>query len=265
MENNKNLKATVAYNGKSYCGWQYQKNNKTIQGEIELAFSKILKLDVSKVTINGAGRTDAGVHALGQVFLFRLPFNASLNKIQWLKALNQKLPSDIRIMDCSFVADDFNVLKDAKLKNYQYKIFVGEVLPINEMDFSMHCKTFGSFKYEDFCYYLKLFEGEHNFENYCAKRNDASDNFSKMRNIKKISINKSCYENTYLNRNNEYFIEIDFYGKGFLYKMIRLIVGTCLRCSIKNNNYQSIKSIKELIFYKNCAKSSGLMLRYVKY
>src|SRR5574344_229558 len=99
----RNLKLTIQYDGTKYCGWQKQPNSPGIQGTIEYAIYEITK---EKANITGSGRTDAGVHALGQVANFKTNSTIPADRIP--DALNAKLPKDISIIDCQEVSDDFH-------------------------------------------------------------------------------------------------------------------------------------------------------------
>lgn len=112
-----NFKLVIEYDGSAYHGWQRQKNGRTVQGEIEDALGKMTG---QKITLNGSGRTDAGVHALGQVANFRC--ETALTPEIFQKGLNSLLAADIVIRDCQGVAEDFHARYDAKGKRYRYRI-----------------------------------------------------------------------------------------------------------------------------------------------
>ena len=114
---NKNFKLTIEYDGSSYHGWQRQKNLRTIQGEIEKA---LMKMTGNKLTLSGSGRTDAGVHAFGQVANFHCDI-AMLPEV-FYKGLNSLLPDDIVIKECMEVDKKFHARYDVKSKTYRYRI-----------------------------------------------------------------------------------------------------------------------------------------------
>ena len=114
----RNIKITVQYNGEKYCGWQEQPDSPGIQGNIEYAIKEITG---EKVKINGSGRTDAGVHALGQVANFKIESQIPVNRIP--DALNSKLPKDISIIEAEEVDDDFHARYSAKGKIYRYLVY----------------------------------------------------------------------------------------------------------------------------------------------
>jgi len=113
----KNFKLIIEYDGTAYCGWQRQKNDSTIQEEIETALGRITR---QKITLIGSGRTDSGVHAYGQVANFSCETRLTSDVFQ--KGLNGLLPDDIIIRACEPVSDGFHARYDAKSKTYQYRI-----------------------------------------------------------------------------------------------------------------------------------------------
>ena len=112
-----NFKLTIEYDGSAYCGWQRQKNDPTIQEEIESALYKITE---QKISLKGSGRTDAGVHAYGQAASFSC--NTALTSDVFLKGLNSLLPDDIVIRRCEKVTEDFHARYSAVCKTYVYRI-----------------------------------------------------------------------------------------------------------------------------------------------
>jgi tRNA pseudouridine38-40 synthase len=113
-----NYKIVISYDGTEYQGWQRQPQKRTIQGLLENALEKIA---AKKIPVIGSGRTDAGVHAEGQVAHFKV--NSRLENEEFLRALNGILPNDIRIRSCEKVSPDFHSIKSARSKIYQYRIF----------------------------------------------------------------------------------------------------------------------------------------------
>jgi tRNA pseudouridine38-40 synthase len=112
-----NYKLIISYDGTDYYGWQRQPNKKTIQGQLESALEKILS---KKTAVIGSGRTDAGVHALGQTAHFKA--DTRLDKKEFFEALNGRLPKDIRIVSLQKIPSDFHARKSALSKIYQYRI-----------------------------------------------------------------------------------------------------------------------------------------------
>ena len=131
-----NIKLTIEYHGLPYCGWQFQKNEKTIQGEIEKA---IFKFSGEKKTIQGAGRTDAGVHAIGQCASFEL--KKKFDTYQILNGINFHLGTEkIRVTKVENVEDEFNARFTAKSKIYNYQVFNSLAPSVIENDFSIHVR-----------------------------------------------------------------------------------------------------------------------------
>ncbi len=201
----RNLKLTIQYDGTKYCGWQKQPNSSGVQGTIEYAIYEITK---EKVNITGSGRTDAGVHALGQVANFKTNSNIPANKIP--NALNAKLPKDISIIDCQEVSEDFHSRYSATVKIYRYLIYN---------------KPYRSPIYKDTSYQIrydldidkmkkeaKSLIGTHEFKGFMSAGSSVKDT---IRTIYDITIKQS-----------EDLMVIEVEGNGFLYNMVRIIVGT---------------------------------------
>ncbi len=127
------IKLTIAYDGTDFHGWQIQKNKSTVQGEIVNVLCRITQ---EQVHLHGAGRTDAGVHALGQVGSFKTQSRLSAEEFQ--RALNAILPPTIRIMESSETGPDFNARWSARAKTYRYRIYRGKVVPPSEWRYVLH-------------------------------------------------------------------------------------------------------------------------------
>ena len=241
------IKGVVSYKGTNYYGWQKQDNQVTVEGKIEEILSKILDTDIN---ILASGRTDAGVHALGQVFHFDIEKEVDLAKL--LYATNSLLPKDISIISLEEVDESFQARYSAKGKHYRYII-----------DFN-HKNPFG-FETTYNCLFpadknllkeaLLKFVGEHDFKDFTAKETDEG-NF--IRNIFNIEISE----------NNNVFT-IDLYGNGFMRYMIRFIVGAALAVAWKKEDisfidyHLSSKENREITCYK--APPQGLYLVEVLY
>lgn len=207
----KRILITVEYDGSRYSGWQKQPSQKTIQGEIEEALFKALG---QRIEIFGSGRTDAGVHALNQKAHFDLNVPVPVSKLPQI--LNSILPEDICIKEACEVDKDFHARFSQKKKYYQYKILnslrkdaflayrvgkIKEALDINKMK---ACAN--------------MLIGEHDFQGFCSA-NTCSENF--VRTIYNITVEKK-----------EDFIIVTVCGNGFLYNMVRIIVGTLVDYSL---------------------------------
>lgn len=198
---------TITYDGENYAGWQKQLNTKTIQGEIENALKVLLKEDVKLV---GSGRTDAGVSALGQVAHFDTEKQID-NISKFTYSLNGILPNDIKILKME--ETDIHARFSAKEKTYLYKLYKSNIeLPL--MHKSLRIDEDVNVNIMQEC--AKLLVGEHDFKNFCASGSEVE---STVRKIYKIKFVENHFDNS-----------IEFYitGNGFLYKMVRNIVGLLL-------------------------------------
>ena len=243
-------KMQISYDGTNYFGWQIQKNKLTIQEAIQKNLSKILGEDIK---IIAAGRTDAKVHALEQVAHFSYTKKLDLKKV--IFSLNSLLPLDIRIKNITQVDTNFHARFSAKSKIYSYHIFVGNI----EDPFSRMYSYKPNYKFDlDLLKKAsKRFLGTHNFSSFANKQYTGSAANNPIKTIKRIDIKK---------RKNEIILE--FEADGFLYKMVRNIVGTLLDVA---NEKLPIEMIEKIIKAKDRKKASkpaepqGLFLVKVLY
>ena len=174
-----NIKLTIEYNGSPYSGWQFQKNEKTVQGEIEKA---IFKFSGESVTIQGAGRTDAGVHALGQCASLNLEKNFSEYEI--LNGINFHLGNEkIKISKVEIVDNNFNARFSAKIKIYNYQIFNSLSPSVLEGEFSIHIRQ--KLNIDAMVKSINFFKGEHDFTSFRARGCQAQ---SPIRSIEQTNI-----------------------------------------------------------------------------
>lgn len=240
--------AITKYKGTRYAGWQRQPNVLSIQEVIEKELSKYFNREV---TIYGAGRTDAGVHALGQRFHFDVDVDElDIDRLQY--SLNKMLPDDISIEDMEEVDSDFHARLSAKAKIYNYLISFESKSPFFYETTYLCPKKFDVSIFKEA---LKLFEGKHNFKNFTSKEED-KDNF--VREIYNIEV-----------VGEEDFVSITFRGTGFMRYMIRFIVGYAI--DVAYGKYP-VESIDELLdenierhIVSSKAPSSGLLLVGVEY
>lgn len=199
-----NYKITIEYEGTRYNGWQRQTSTpNTIQGIIEAAVKKVTNEDVE---VNGSGRTDAGVHALGQIANFKTE-----NEYEELSdSLNEVLPPDIKILSCERVNDRFHARLNAKAKTYVYKIDTGKKADVFTR------RTVNHFNYDlDVDKMRKAAEkllGKKDFKAFCSNRRTKK---STVRTIYSIDIEKTGS-----------LITFTYKGDGFLYNMVRILTGT---------------------------------------
>lgn len=221
----RNIKIVLEYDGTNYSGWQKQKNTtKTIQGVLEESLSKVNKGPVGLI---GAGRTDAGVHALGQVANFFINVNIPTDRIP--RALNRLIPADISCKTAEEVEPGFHARYDAKGKIYRYRILNqrrGSVFKrnyvyhyIHPLDYQLMLKAAG------------YFEGTHDFASFQSTGSSVQDT---VRTIDLLKI---------INKETEIWIEIK--GNGFLYNMVRIIVGTLIEVGMGKIAHNELKGIIE--------------------
>ena len=206
------LKLTVAYDGSGFAGWQSQTHGKTVQDELERALHKITG---RLFRVHGAGRTDTGVHAIAQSAHVDLP-ERKLSGADWRKALNGVLPPTIRVVTSRYVALNFHARFSAKGKTYRYRIWIGAVMPPLELDRAWHVP---SIDIRLLTTAGRKFVGTHDFAGFAANRGKKEENT--IRTIRSLRIKK---------RGSVVTIEIT--GDGFLYNMVRLIVGTMVRVGL---------------------------------
>lgn len=238
-------RGVVKYNGRRYFGWQKQVNEITIQGEIENRLSTIFNKDI---TIHGSGRTDAKVHAYGQVF----HFDAPLFPVRKLKyALNRMLPSDIELVSLSKVRDDFHARFSATGKTYEYLIYLGAKEPFLDEEVLFYPFPFDLEKFNGGA---SLFIGTHNFQNFTSKSED-EQNF--VRNITSFSAIRSGK-----------LVKVTITGSGFMRGQIRVMIGTLIALNEGKIDEDFIKDnldndIRNIVTYK--VSGEGLYLKKVYY
>ncbi|MCT2536569.1 tRNA pseudouridine(38-40) synthase TruA [Aquibacillus koreensis] len=243
------IKCKISYDGTNYAGYQIQPNGRTIQEEIESALKKIHKGD--EVRITASGRTDAGVHAIGQVFHFDTPL--AIPEQNWKRALNALLPDDIYVKEASVAGNDFHARFDVQEKEYRYF-----VLNSSEKDIFRRNYTYYYPREIDINAVLeacKQLEGEHDFSSFCAAKTGVKG--EKVRTI----FHASCFKEG----DNLVFV---FRGSGFLYNMVRILVGTLIEIGTGMRKPDDIKKIIEAMDRGKAGKtapSQGLYLWNVVY
>ncbi len=224
----KNVKIKIAYDGGNYIGWQKQgkddSNRKTIQEVIEKTLSNFLK---EKIEIIGSGRTDKGVHAMGQVANFKTKSKISLGELQ--SEVNEMLPNDIVIRRIEKMGEDFHSRYKAVGKVYAYKIYNDD--KINPFKRKHYYFKKEKLNIEAMEKGANLLIGEHDFIGFSSVK---KGNKSTVRKIEKIEIIK-----------NDKDVEIYIHGNGFLYNMARIIVGTLVEVGEGSRNINTITSILE--------------------
>jgi len=243
------LKLTVAYDGAQFAGWQSQSHRNTIQDHVERAFERVLD---KQVRVHGAGRTDAGVHALAQCAHVDLP-DDRLSAARWTDALNALLPPTIRVLRCQYVSNDFHARLSAKGKIYRYRIWLAPVLPPFEYRRTWHIARPIDFKILKRA--AKHFVGTYDFAGFAANRGKAEK--STTRTIYSVRV-----------RQEGPCLTIEFDGDGFLYKMVRLIVGSLVKCALGKMRIEDITArldSAQVGSARFTAPAEGLFLVRVRY
>ena len=242
------IKLTVAYDGTDYCGWQIQPNGITVEEVLNKALSDLTK---ETVKVIGASRTDAGVHARGNVAVFDTESQMPPDKI--CMALNQRLPEDIRVQVSEEVPSDWHPRKCTCIKTYEYRILNRRInMPMERL-------------YSHFCYYkldvdrmqaaANMLAGEHDFKSFCSVRTQVTDT---VRTVYRIDVT----------RNEDDIITIRVTGNGFLYNMVRIIAGTLMAVGTGHIQAEDMPSILEAKARRAAgptAPARGLTLIEMKY
>lgn len=243
----KRIKLTVAYDGTNYCGWQIQKNGITVEEVLNKTLSRFFGEDIAVI---GASRTDSGVHAMGNVAVFDADVTMPPDKIAY--AINNLLPDDIRIQKSEEVALDFHPRYCDTRKTYEYKIYNAQ-FPDPMMRLYSH-----------FVYYhldeekmqegADFLVGEHDFKSFCTPQEDTINTIRTIYYIKVIR--------------EGYLVRIRINGNGFLYNMVRIIVGSLLKVGMGMIEPAEIKNIleaKDRTKAGHKAAACGLTLVEVEY
>ncbi|MEN3368307.1 MAG: tRNA pseudouridine38-40 synthase [Verrucomicrobiota bacterium] len=245
------LKLIISYDGASFAGWQSQAGGNAIQDHVEKAFARICS---KPVRVHGAGRTDAGVHAIAQCAHVDLP-TRRYSAERWVAALNGLLPPAIRIMRCRFVSEKFHARFSARGKIYRYRIWNASVLPPFENGRAWHVRN--CLDTEAIAAAAQRFIGTHNFASFAANR--GTPETDTVRTISAVTV-----------RRGSSAISIQFEGNGFLYKMVRMMVGTTVRIGLGMADADEITSRlkaprKVNLRGRNAAPAGGLFLIRVRY
>ncbi|MES9682496.1 tRNA pseudouridine(38-40) synthase TruA [Bacillus sp. AFS001701] len=243
-----NYKLVIQYDGGRYKGWQRLGNGEnTIQGKIENVISEMVGREVE---IIGSSRTDAGVHAFEQVANFKIKEN--MPEIEIISYLNRYLPRDISIKEVSIESDRFHSRYNTSAKTYIYKIWNEEYSNPFMRKYSMHVEEKLDLKKMKAA--AKYFLGEHDFT---AFSNAKSKKKSMVREIYSIDFEKI-----------DGFIQIRISGNGFLYNMVRKIVGTLIEVGagrLQAENISKIIELKDRAQVSNLADPGGLYLEKIEF
>ncbi|NCB93224.1 MAG: tRNA pseudouridine(38-40) synthase TruA [Clostridia bacterium] len=244
----KRVKLTIAYDGTKYCGWQVQPNGITVQEVLNRCLSELLG---EKIVTIGASRTDAGVHALGNVAVFDTEARMPADKISF--ALNTRLPEDIRIQDSREVPLDFHPRFQTTVKTYEYKIYNRRFPdPTKRLYTFFYYYPLDVEKMQKAAAYLV---GEHDFKSFSTYKPEVENT---VRNIYSLKVW----------RTEDDVITIRIQGNGFLYNMVRIIAGTLLRVG---GGFYPPEQMETILEGKNrelageTARPEGLTLVEIRY
>ncbi|MRH44866.1 tRNA pseudouridine(38-40) synthase TruA [Aquibacillus halophilus] len=243
------IKCTISYDGTHFSGYQVQPNGRTVQQEFEKALSKLHKDEV--IRIIASGRTDAGVHAKGQVIHFDTWLNIPIKN--WPRALNAVLPDDIRVIDSEEVAQEFHARYNVREKEYRYFILNKREHDVFTRNYT--CHVIKQLDVEAMIRACESMKGEHDFTSFCAANSGVKGD--KIRTI----YHATCYQEG----NRIVFI---VKGNGFLYNMVRILAGTLIEIG---KHDRPITDIKRILDAKNrgdagrTAPAQGLFLWDVVY
>jgi tRNA pseudouridine38-40 synthase len=228
------FKLIIAYDGTDFHGWQMQSNKPTIQGEIVNVLRRITQ---EKVQLHGAGRTDAGVHALGQIGSFRTQSTLSAGEFQ--RALNALLPPKIRIVAAEEVGPDFNARWSARGKIYRYRLYRGKVVPPMLWRYVLHYP----FPLDEDAMRdaSARFVGMHDFASFAASTGSEEDD-------KERSTEREIYSTELVRSSDGEELVFTIRGRSFLRYMVRKIVGTLLdvgRAKLKPDDIDRLYELKD--------------------
>jgi len=245
------LKLFIAYAGAPFEGWQSQARGNTVQDHIERAFKIICGI---RIGLHGSGRTDTGVHALGQVAHADVPAQR-LPPDKWTSALNAHLPPEIRVLRTTRTKANFHARFQARGKIYVYRIWNAAVLHPLERGRAWHLPAPLHLETLQAC--ARLLEGKHDFAGFAARRANKTEAASSVRTIRQILL-----------RRRGSLITLHFEADGFLYKMVRLLTGTMVRCAqgkMDPNVIRDLLAQKEKRKTSFAAPAAGLYLMRVLY
>lgn len=241
-------KCKIAYDGAGFYGYQVQPGKRTVQSELEKVLERMHKGE--KVKVHASGRTDSGVHARGQVIHFDSVL--SIPEERWLLALNAQLPEDISVLAVEKAADDFHSRFDASGKEYRYVIYRGKVRDPFRRHYVWHYPyplDVGVMREA-----TSFLKGRHDFTSFCSAKSEVED---RVREIWQIDL-----------KEEDDLLIFRFVGNGFLYNMVRIMVGTLVDVGAGDMRPEEIREIlmkKDRIFAGKTAPPQGLYLWEVFY
>ncbi len=254
------LRLTIAYDGRPWQGWQAQRGGQTIQDQLETVFTKLAGVETR---VQGSGRTDTGVHARGQVAHVDVPVETKLHAEGWRNALNAHLPHSIRVLSCEELGINhgFHARFDATGKVYEYRIHLGSVM--SPFEWGLAWQVWGELDIKTLQAGCQLMLGTHNFARLSANRGDISEEERRenaeglTRTIQRAEVHLK-----------DHLLRLEFEGDGFLYKMVRIMVGSLLHVARGKASLDWLRDLVENPVGEKshyCAPPDGLYLVRVKY
>lgn len=250
MDNMRNFKILVQYEGTRYQGWQRQDSTgNTIQGKLEAILAKMTGLD--SVQVDGSGRTDAGVHALGQVANFKIGTSRSADEV--MEYLNQYLPEDIGVISIQEVPERFHSRLNAKGKTYRYRIWNASLPCVFERRYVYELPE--RLDLDAMRAAASCLVGKHDFKAFTSNKKGKK---STVRTIDAIRLEKAGNE-----------IAITYSGDGFLYHMVRILTGTLIEVGLGQRAPESVETLLGVDATREMAgalvPAKGLCLVEVRY
>lgn len=237
----------LEYDGAGFGGWQIQKNAESVQGVLEAAIGELVG---EKITLIASGRTDAGVHALGQCAHFSMKKEFDAKRLPL--AINARLPQTIRVLDAAIVPEEFSARYDVKKKTYLYKLYARKIGSPTRDGRYAHVPY--ELDFESMVRVAKHFVGKHNFKGFCSQGSSAQ------------TFEREIYSLDILHDGDEYSFKIT--GNGFLYNMVRRIVGALVEVGKGTLDEKDIKLALEDFSHPHITKNMpacGLYLYDVVY
>jgi len=241
-------KCVIAYDGTDFAGYQVQPEKRTIQSEFEAVLAQMHKGTIIKVT--ASGRTDSGVHAKGQVLHFESPLTFPTEN--WIKAFSALLPTDIIVLEVDIVPDDFHARFHTTGKEYRYIVARSKLRDPFKRNYAYHYPY--PLNVEAMREAISYLIGTHDFTSFCSAKTEVVD---KVRTIKEMGFEES-----------DDFLVFRFVGEGFLYNMVRILVGTLLDVGsgkMSPHDMSGILDKKDRSFAGKTAPAQGLYLWKVFY
>lgn len=239
------IRLTLEYDGTDFVGWQFQTNGRSVQEEVERAIRRILQIEVR---ITGGGRTDAGVHAHGQVASFDVEQEVKIDSLA--KSLNAVLPPDVVVREALIAPSDFNARYSAKSRLYKY--YIRQEPTATQRNYCWQVFYDLNVEWMQTC--AKIIQGEHDFSSFCKV--DAA-----------VQNNRCVVHSAEWNQNDKLLI-FEIMANHFLYGMVRAIVGTMVnvgRGYTKVDEFEKIIEAKDRAVAGQSAPAKGLFLEEIKY